>query len=359
MPEYLAPGVFVEETSFRQKTIEGVGTSTAAFVGPTRFGPIDGIPEMLTSFGDFERIYAGIDRLNGGAGRQLRGPRRPGVLRERRPPLLRRPGAAQRRRRRRGLRPGDDPRRRVRSRPAAGAARPPPGPGRQLPGPARPADGPQHPRPRRRPPTLRGGPLWSTRWSCSTGSRGRRRRAHRAVRPAAPTSSTTRPRSGPSTCAARPPTTSTPTATAPSGTVSQLTADTTDVRVLNVDVEAGPLGEFMDPLFYGGPRAARRGPQLHAAGLRADGRRQPRDRARRAARRRRPRTSPTAPRWPGCWCWSPARPRASPGRRGRHPQRGRRRHRRDHGRRPAPPSTSRSTRPAPRSAPRSASPGPS
>ncbi|WP_204163413.1 phage tail sheath family protein [Nocardioides gilvus] len=67
MPEYLAPGVFVEETSFRQKTIEGVGTSTAAFIGPTRFGPVDGVPELLTSFGDFERIYAGIDRLDLGA----------------------------------------------------------------------------------------------------------------------------------------------------------------------------------------------------------------------------------------------------------------------------------------------------
>ena len=66
MPEYLAPGVFVEETSFRQKTIEGVGTSTAAFVGPTRFGPVDGLPELLTSFGDFERIFAGIDPLRFG-----------------------------------------------------------------------------------------------------------------------------------------------------------------------------------------------------------------------------------------------------------------------------------------------------
>ena len=32
MPEYLAPGVYVEETSFRSKSIEGVGTSTTAFV---------------------------------------------------------------------------------------------------------------------------------------------------------------------------------------------------------------------------------------------------------------------------------------------------------------------------------------
>lgn len=63
MPEYLAPGVFVEEVSFRQKTIEGVSTSTAGFVGPTRYGPLFGEPELLTSFADFERIYGGLDPL--------------------------------------------------------------------------------------------------------------------------------------------------------------------------------------------------------------------------------------------------------------------------------------------------------
>jgi phage tail sheath protein FI len=63
MPEYLAPGVYVEEVSFRQKTIEGVSTSTTGFIGPTRFGPIFGEPELITSFTDFERIYGGIDRL--------------------------------------------------------------------------------------------------------------------------------------------------------------------------------------------------------------------------------------------------------------------------------------------------------
>ena len=58
MPEYLAPGVYVEETSFRAKSIEGVGTSTTAFVGPTRTGPVSGgeeapeRPELLTSFGE-------------------------------------------------------------------------------------------------------------------------------------------------------------------------------------------------------------------------------------------------------------------------------------------------------------------
>ena len=54
MPEYLAPGVYVEETSFRSKSIEGVATSTTAFAGPTRRGPV-GEPELVTSFGDFER----------------------------------------------------------------------------------------------------------------------------------------------------------------------------------------------------------------------------------------------------------------------------------------------------------------
>jgi len=71
MPEYLAPGVYVEEVSFRAKSIEGVSTSTAAFVGPTRFGPTRGEPELLTSFADFERIYGGLEPLNfGGAERR-------------------------------------------------------------------------------------------------------------------------------------------------------------------------------------------------------------------------------------------------------------------------------------------------
>jgi len=78
MPEYLAPGVYVEETSFRAKSIEGVGTSTTAFVGPTRKGPVastrrgaDGNPpappELLTSFGDFVRTYGGLQDLRLGA----------------------------------------------------------------------------------------------------------------------------------------------------------------------------------------------------------------------------------------------------------------------------------------------------
>src|ERR1700752_1910030 len=63
MPEYLAPGVYVEEVSFRAKSIEGVSTSVAGFIGPTRYGPTEGDPELLTSFADFERIYGGVDPL--------------------------------------------------------------------------------------------------------------------------------------------------------------------------------------------------------------------------------------------------------------------------------------------------------
>ncbi|MBV5316383.1 MAG: phage tail sheath family protein [Desulfobulbaceae bacterium] len=67
MPEYLAPGVYVEETSFRAKSIEGVSTSTAAFAGPTRKGPTGGAPVLITSFGDFERMYGGFGNLQFGA----------------------------------------------------------------------------------------------------------------------------------------------------------------------------------------------------------------------------------------------------------------------------------------------------
>lgn len=64
MPEYLAPGVFVEEVSFRSKSIEGVSTTTTGFIGPTRFGPVKDTPDVITSSGEFERAR--------GDGRQLK-----------------------------------------------------------------------------------------------------------------------------------------------------------------------------------------------------------------------------------------------------------------------------------------------
>ncbi|GAA0331908.1 hypothetical protein GCM10009087_47620 [Sphingomonas oligophenolica] len=63
MPEYLAPGVFVEEVSYRAKSIEGVSTTTTGFVGATRFGPIDIEPDVITALVEFERVYGGRQQL--------------------------------------------------------------------------------------------------------------------------------------------------------------------------------------------------------------------------------------------------------------------------------------------------------
>jgi len=63
MPEYLAPGVFIEETSFRAKSIEGVSTTTTGFIGPTRYGPVDMEPELITSVVEFERVYGNRRQL--------------------------------------------------------------------------------------------------------------------------------------------------------------------------------------------------------------------------------------------------------------------------------------------------------
>lgn len=63
MPSYVAPGVFVEEVSFRAKAIEGVSTNTTAFVGPTLTGPTGSPPALLTSYQDFERLYGGSGDL--------------------------------------------------------------------------------------------------------------------------------------------------------------------------------------------------------------------------------------------------------------------------------------------------------
>src|SRR5262245_65487776 len=87
MPEYLAPGVYVEEVSFRSKSIEGVPTSTTGFAGMTAYGPVHynvvngGVitlegprstpPRLITSFTEFETVYGGLQNilLAGGAER--------------------------------------------------------------------------------------------------------------------------------------------------------------------------------------------------------------------------------------------------------------------------------------------------
>jgi phage tail sheath protein FI len=70
MPEYLSPGVYVEEVSFRSKSIEGVPTSTTGFAGLTRWGPVQypngpttSEPRLVVNFTDFERVYGGLEPL--------------------------------------------------------------------------------------------------------------------------------------------------------------------------------------------------------------------------------------------------------------------------------------------------------
>ena len=55
MPEYLYPGVYVEEIDTGNKPIIGVSTSTAGFLGIAERGPVT--PTLLTSFGDYQRSY--------------------------------------------------------------------------------------------------------------------------------------------------------------------------------------------------------------------------------------------------------------------------------------------------------------
>jgi phage tail sheath protein FI len=57
MPEYLSPGVYVEEIDAGPKPIEGVSTSTAGAVGVTVRGPTAGKPELVTSFNEFVRKF--------------------------------------------------------------------------------------------------------------------------------------------------------------------------------------------------------------------------------------------------------------------------------------------------------------
>jgi len=58
MPEYLAPGVYIEEIEIGPKTIEGVSTSTVGFLGKTERGSIR--PTLVTSFEAFTRNFGGF-----------------------------------------------------------------------------------------------------------------------------------------------------------------------------------------------------------------------------------------------------------------------------------------------------------
>src|SRR5262249_24297360 len=57
MPEYLAPGVYVEEISTGPKPIEGVSTSVAGILGPTERGPEEAT--YVTSWITYQRWFGG------------------------------------------------------------------------------------------------------------------------------------------------------------------------------------------------------------------------------------------------------------------------------------------------------------
>ena len=77
MPEYLTPGVYLEETSFRSRSIEGVPTSTFGMAGLTCYGPVPyqlatprvtmvNKPVLVTSFTEFERAYGSLEDVGSG-----------------------------------------------------------------------------------------------------------------------------------------------------------------------------------------------------------------------------------------------------------------------------------------------------
>lgn len=55
MPEYLSPGVYIEEIANGPRPIQGVGTSTTGFVGRTERGPTR--PKLVTNWGEYTRWF--------------------------------------------------------------------------------------------------------------------------------------------------------------------------------------------------------------------------------------------------------------------------------------------------------------
>src|SRR3979411_3429757 len=59
MPNYLSPGVYVEEVEAGSRPIEGVGTATAAFVGLAEKGPVNS-PTLVTNWSQFSQTFGGF-----------------------------------------------------------------------------------------------------------------------------------------------------------------------------------------------------------------------------------------------------------------------------------------------------------
>jgi hypothetical protein len=63
MPEYLSPGVYIEEVNTGPRPIEGVGTAMAAFVGFAPAGPIN-YPTLITNWTQYVETFGSLE--NGG-----------------------------------------------------------------------------------------------------------------------------------------------------------------------------------------------------------------------------------------------------------------------------------------------------
>ncbi|GAA1935944.1 phage tail sheath family protein [Streptomyces sodiiphilus] len=56
MPQYLSPGVYIEEMESGSRPIEGVGTSVAAFIGFAQKGPLNE-PTLVTNWSQFTSVF--------------------------------------------------------------------------------------------------------------------------------------------------------------------------------------------------------------------------------------------------------------------------------------------------------------
>src|SRR3954468_10766082 len=62
MPEYLHPGVYIEEIERGPRPIEGVPTSTAALLGEAERGSTT--PRLVTSYKDYQRWFGDVFGAN-------------------------------------------------------------------------------------------------------------------------------------------------------------------------------------------------------------------------------------------------------------------------------------------------------
>jgi phage tail sheath protein FI len=60
MPEYLSPGVYIEEVNSGPRPIEGVGTAMAAFIGFAPGGPANK-PMLITNWSQYVETFGGLD----------------------------------------------------------------------------------------------------------------------------------------------------------------------------------------------------------------------------------------------------------------------------------------------------------